>query len=102
MKVRRAEFKRKRNAKRGWRRRHPLERLLKDMYNSAYIALVGLRTPLLDCLERHTTTNTKWGGLGLHFDVAVSGPLTTRVTSKGVVPVNYGEPGAASWRGKYG
>lgn len=103
MKVRRAEYRRKRNAKRGWRRRHPLRRILKDLYSDLRINLYPLTTPLIAKFAQSDRANDgspRWGGVS-YFDVVVSGPPTTRVTSKGVVPVNYGEPGAATWRGKY-
>lgn len=77
--VRRREFKRKRSYKRREARRHPLPRLLRDLYTNfrtELYAALACSSPMFQCLEEAKATHgIQWGGMGMYWDVTIGREL---------------------------
>jgi len=101
MKVRRPEYRKKRWYKNRTRRRNPIGRVFRRLYEGFASAVI---MPRLSCLASTAPSGrtVRWGGEGLYFDVVVaknestvSGLATTRVISQETVPDELRQSAAA-------
>lgn len=89
-KLRRPEFRRRRALKRRALKRKPFHRILKQAYANFSGSLFPSMSPLVAMSDQLPKRELKWGGQ-MYWDVALTGPVTTRITSQEAVSVNYAD-----------